>query len=192
MSRGIPKGYDISDLPSYMDHFMNRGKRGAVYFLVAEDLSLVKIGGTNTWRSSLDGMYLDMETRVRELQKKLFVPARLAVITMATPAGSEQQHHDYFEAFRYRQDREWFWLVDELKDYVERLAQWEQQMELYVTEHARYEELLRIDPKAEENGTILQPTLPLKGPWLDFKSGVRPKPRRTPSGWEVKFSGKQG
>jgi len=185
--RGLPKDYDLTGSPNYLQHYANGPRRGWIYFLVADDLQLVKIGATNTWSKTDEGLRLNLDTRIRRLRGQTFLKLRLAAITASTPLGSENEHHDYFVNFRYRPDREWFWYIDELREYIAKVAEWDKAMASYVTACERYHYECELDPKGDEEGRIPLPQMPMKAPLLDFASNDRPSPKNTPTGWELKF-----
>lgn len=177
--RGIRKSFDGSGLPPWMNSFMNGPKRGAIYFLVADDLHLVKIGATNRWKRKGTRTWMEMK-RLIEIDRGCPVPLRLAAFVVATPYGTETQHHRYFANYRLRTNHEWFWYLDELKEYVDRVAAFQESMGNYEIETERYKQMMHSIPDAR----LPVPKMPLKGPWLDF-SAPPPILSRIPTGWQL-------
>ncbi|WP_254511396.1 hypothetical protein [Anatilimnocola floriformis] len=167
-----------------MSQLMNGKRRGYVYFLVSDALCLVKIGGTNLWYRKGNKVWANVNKRISQVCRVCPVPLRLATVLTGVAFGNESQHHSYFRHYRYQANKEWFWYLDDLKDYIDTIAAYQSQMDNYITASERYTQMLKADPDAERDGRIQIPEMPTNPPWLDFG---KPPPllKNTPASWSL-------
>lgn len=142
---------------------------GFVYFIVCDELHVVKIGHNNRWlppgTASGDPIFA-RHRRLRELQTGC--PASLRIAGMVEPRlwGTEDQFHRYFQHFR--KHGEWFWQVGQLATFVQKLEQYRHD----VLDVARRSE-------AGEKGLVSpQP------PFLDLQTPCIPN-EPLPQGWQI-------
>src|SRR5438309_889653 len=96
MGRGIkPKVFDkLPDDQRYIAHIAGGLNPGYIYFLVCDDVKLVKIGASNRW----DGYILAVNARITEVKNDVpFFNITKEYITLASPLGmGESEIHDHF------------------------------------------------------------------------------------------------
>ncbi|MBL8822273.1 MAG: GIY-YIG nuclease family protein [Planctomycetia bacterium] len=182
--RGMRKNFDISQLPNYMSYFITGRNRGFTYFLVSDDLSLVKIGGTNDWEIEGDTFTFDADQRVSAIRRGCPVPLRLAAMVSGVPYGNEGAFHRYFKSYRY--SREWYWCLDALEEYIEKIAAYSEKMDKYLSDNDDYQRQEKEAAAQDRPFNLPMPIMPLQIPVLDFGTPP-PPPKAIPTGWTLQL-----
>lgn len=118
MPRGI-KPKDLQNLPDdmrYLAHIAAGPNPGYLYFLISDQLGVVKIGASNRW----EGHQVAVDKRITEVKNAspLF-PIDREFVLLAGPVGmSESAIHDHFKDYRIGKS-EWFIYCDDLKGFVD-------------------------------------------------------------------------
>ena len=182
--RGMRKNYDVSELPGYMYHLIKGPNRGYTYFLVSDDLSIVKIGGTNDWEIEGDSFSFDAEQRVSAVRQGCPVPLRLAAMLPGVPYGNETSFHRHFKSYRY--EREWYWYLDDLREYIDLVADYASKFEEYVSACEDHRKNEKEAEASRQSFQLPMPVDPGRVPVLDFSTPPAPLKKR-PSGWQLKL-----
>lgn len=139
---------NLSDDVRYLAHMASGENPGYIYFLVSEELQLVKIGASNRWSADNE---VAVDKRIREIKNDVpFVNICREHVILAGPLGySESDIHDHFAD--YRVGGEWFIYSDDLKLFVDRIGIFIQQLHSWGNDGARPTEkpwtYLEIKPK---------------------------------------------
>ncbi len=151
MGKGI-KAKVLENLPDhlrYLAQVAGGQNPGYVYFLVSDDLKLVKIGASNRW----DGNNLAVDARIREVKNDVpFVTINREHVILAMVLGlDETEIHEHFS--EYRVAGEWFAYVDDLKKFVDDIGDLLRQLDEWANDaDARPTStpwnLLKITPKS--------------------------------------------
>lgn len=120
----MPKGITQKVLPALPDQFRYLAQiaggqsPGYIYLLVSEEIGLVKIGASNRW----DGHTVVADRRVAEVKKQIpFVNLSEEHLILAACLGkNESEIHKHFHEYRAR--GEWFFYSDDLKVFVDSVA----------------------------------------------------------------------
>ena len=162
MAKGVTRHYFDNDLPDdqrYLSHFAHGRLFGFIYFIVSQELRIVKIGATNRWKD----LAADVDSRMTEIQ--LGAPfvnvSRQTAIACSTLGKSEPQVHDHFREYCIR--GEWFQYTGDLKTFVDQVTLLNDEYDRYSDEAETYRQHVN-DMKAAGN----EPTLPIPD-WPNVK-----------------------
>lgn len=155
MGKGIrPKVLEnLPDEIRYLAHIVESENPGFIYFLISDDLGLVKIGASNRWK----GHQVAVDSRITEVKNDVpFITIdREYVILAGSLQKTESEIHDHFAA--YHVAGEWYIYSDDLKLFVDEVG-----------------ELLAQLDKWSETGED-RPTLT---PWNTLKSIPKPPSKK--------------
>ena len=127
MGKGI-KPKVLENLPEdlrYLAHIAEGKNPGYIYFLISDDLGLVKIGASNRW----DGHAVAVDVRIKEVKNDVpFITINREHVVLASALGfGETEIHDHFAA--YRAAGEWFVYSDDLKVFVNNVGDFLRQLD---------------------------------------------------------------
>ncbi len=130
MGKGI-RSKVLKNLPDdvrYLAHLASGENPGYIYFLVSDELGLVKIGASNRWT---DDNKVAVDKRIKEIKNDVpFIKISQEHVILAGPLGySESDIHDHFAD--YRVGGEWFIYSDDLKLFVDKIGTCLQQQDAW-------------------------------------------------------------